>query len=127
MMASVLVVEDEVTIREMVSYNLEKQGHRVAAVGSGEEALAVADMQSFDAVVLDRMLPGVDGLAVCRELRNDPRTRSIPIIMLTALSGDADIVAGLREGADDYVTKPFSPKILVARVAAALRRKEDEF
>ena len=126
-MASVLVVEDEAAIREIVSYNLSKQGHRVAAVGSGEVALAVADLQSFDAVVLDRMLPGVDGLAVCRELRNDPRTRSIPIIMLTALSGDADVVAGLREGADDYVTKPFSPKVLVARVEAALRRKEDEF
>ena len=126
-MASVLVVEDEAAIREIVSYNLSKQGHRVAAGGSGEVALAVADLQSFDAVVLDRMLPGVDGLAVCRELRNDPRTRSIPIIMLTALSGDADVVAGLREGADDYVTKPFSPKVLVARVEAALRRKEDEF
>jgi len=122
-MDSVLVVEDDAAIREMVNYNLSREGYRVAAVGTGELALALTDIQSFDAVILDRMLPGVDGLTVCRELRNNPRTRDIPIIMLTALSGESDVVFGLKEGADDYVAKPFSPKVLVARVQAALRRR----
>ncbi len=127
MMDSVLVVEDEAAIREVLSYNLSREGYQVASVGSGEEALAVAELQSFDIVVLDRMLPGVDGLSVCRALRNNPRTRAIPIIILTALSGESDMVSGLQEGADDYVTKPFSPKVLVARVRAALRRKRGDY
>jgi len=126
-MDSVLVVEDEAAIREMVSYNLSREGFRVATVGSGEEALAVVELQAFDVVLLDWMLPGVDGLTVCRELRNNPKTRNIPIIMLTALSGEADVISGLKEGADDYVAKPFSPKVLVVRVQAALRRKRADY
>jgi len=126
-MESVLVVEDESAIREMVSYNLSRAGYRVAAVGTGELALAVAELQSFDIVVLDRLLPGVDGSVVCRELRNNPKNRAVPIIMLTALSRESDVVSGLKEGADDYVTKPFSPKVLVARVQAALRQKQEDY
>jgi len=126
-MDSVLLVEDEEDIREMVSYNLSREGYQVAAVETGEEALAVADLRSFDLVVLDRMLPGMDGLSVCRELRENPRTRTVPIIILTALGGESDVVSGLGQGADDYVTKPFSPKVLLARVRAALRGKRADY
>jgi len=126
-MQSVLVVEDEAPVRELVSYTLSKQGYQVGAVASGEDALAVVNIRSFDAVILDRMLPGVDGLTVCRELRKDPRTRDVPIIILTAIGGESDVVSGLSEGADDYISKPFSPKVLVARVQAALRRKKRDY
>ncbi len=126
-MQSVLVVEDEPDIRELVDYNLSQEGYRVTAVESGEDAMAVVQIRSFDLVILDRMLPGMDGLAVCRELRGNAATRSVPIIILTALGDESDEVAGLGEGADDYVTKPFSPKVLLARVEAALRSKEGSY
>jgi len=126
-MDSVLLVEDEAAIREMVSYNLSHAGFDVAAVETGELALAMTELQTFDVVILDRMLPGIDGPSVCRKLRSTPKTRSLPIIMLTALSGEADVLDGLKGGADDYVSKPFSPRVLVARVRAALRRKMGDY
>ena len=121
---SMLIVEDEGDIRELVSYNLLKEGYQVAGVASGEEALASVEARPPDLVVLDLMLPGVDGLTVCRTLKSDPKTASILILMLTAKGEESDIVAGLNLGADDYVTKPFSPKVLIARIRAVLRRTE---
>ena len=120
--ASILVVEDEEDIRDLVSYHLVKEGYRVAGVASGEEALASAVSQPPDLIVLDLMLPGLDGLAVCRHLRANPKTAGILIVMLTAKGEEADVVTGLNQGANDYVTKPFSPRVLLARIRAALRR-----
>ena len=118
----ILVVDYEREILELVTYNLKKEGYRVTAVGSGEEALAATRTGAPDLVVLDLMLPGVDGLDVCRRLKGDAKTRAIPIVMLTAKGTEADVVAGLELGASDYVTKPFSPRVLTARVRAVLRR-----
>jgi two-component system, OmpR family, alkaline phosphatase synthesis response regulator PhoP len=123
---SVLVVEDEEDIRELVSYNLLKEGYQVAGVASGEDALTAVESRTPDLVLLDIMLPGLDGLSVCRKLKGNPKFESIPIIMLTAKGEEPDIVAGLNMGADDYVTKPFSPKVLLARIQAVLRRAETE-
>lgn len=122
----ILVVDDEEDILELVQYNLEKEGFRVTVVGSGEEALLVARKELPKLIVLDLMLPGVSGLDVCRLLKSDDPTRAIPIIMLTAKGEDADIVSGLELGADDYITKPFSPRVLVARIRAALRRLQQK-
>jgi two-component system phosphate regulon response regulator PhoB len=122
----VLVVDDEEDILELVEYNLAKNGFQVTCVTTGEDALKAARSQSPDTVVLDLMLPGTDGLEVCRQLKTDPRTKAIPIVMLTARGEESDVISGLEMGADDYVTKPFSPKVLVARVKAVLRRKADE-
>ena len=119
---SVLVVDDEEDIQELVRYNLAKEGYSVACAGTGEEALKAARSDRPDLIVLDLMLPGVDGLEVCRTLKADSDTAHVPVIMLTAKGEEADIVAGLELGADDYVTKPFSPRILVARVRAVLRK-----
>jgi two-component system phosphate regulon response regulator PhoB len=120
----ILVVEDEEDIRELLRYNLEKEGLQVTAAVSGEEGLALVDQTLPDLVLLDLMLPGMDGLEVCRRLKSDDRTRRLPLIMLTAKGEEADIVAGLELGADDYVTKPFSPRVLLARVRAVLRRRQ---
>jgi two-component system alkaline phosphatase synthesis response regulator PhoP len=122
--ASVLVVEDEENILELVTFNLKREGYKVTGVASGEEALAAARSKRPDLVVLDLMLPGIDGLEVCRRLRRDERTAEVPIIMLTARGEEADIVTGLELGADDYLTKPFSPKVLLARIRTVLRRRE---
>ncbi|MBN2205554.1 MAG: response regulator [Thermoleophilia bacterium] len=119
---TVLVVDDEEDILELVKYNLAKEGYTVVAVASGEDALAASRTKLPDAVVLDLMLPGLDGLEVCRRMKSDPTTRHIPIVMLTAKGTEADIVTGLELGASDYVTKPFSPRVLTARVKAVLRR-----
>jgi len=119
----VLIVEDEEDIRELVSYHLLKEGYQVASVASGEEALTVAETQTPDLILLDVMLPGMDGLTVCQRLRASPKTADVAIMMLTAKSEEVDIVRGLNLGATDYVTKPFSPKVLLARVRAVLRRK----
>jgi two-component system alkaline phosphatase synthesis response regulator PhoP len=116
---SILVMEDEEDILELLKYNLAKEGYRVTAVGSGEEGLKAT---LPDLVLLDLMLPGMDGLEVCRRFKQDARTRHVPIVMLTAKGEEADIVAGLELGADDYITKPFSPRVLLARVRAVLRR-----
>jgi len=119
---SVLIVEDEEDIRELISYNLLKEGFQVASVALGEEALVAADARPPDLILLDLMLPGMDGLTVCHKLKNQPKTKAIPIVMLTAKGEESDIVAGLNLGADDYITKPFSPKVLLARARAVLRR-----
>ena len=118
----VVIVEDEEEIRELVRYNLAKEGYAVSCLESGEEALRRVPREQPDLVILDLMLPGVDGLEVCRTLKSDPSTREIPILMLTAKSEEADIVTGLELGSDDYITKPFSPRVLTARIRAALRR-----
>jgi two-component system phosphate regulon response regulator PhoB len=123
-MEKILVVEDEEDLVELIRYNLAKEAFQVRAVESGEAALRLASAETFDLVLLDLMLPGMDGLEVCRRLRAAPRTARLPIVMVTAKGEDADVVAGLSLGADDYVTKPFSPKVLVARVKAVLRRIE---
>jgi len=120
----VLIVEDDEDIRELVSYHLLKEGYQVASVASGEEALTSAEAQTPDLILLDVMLPGMDGLTVCQRLRASPRTADVAIMMLTAKSEEADIIRGLNLGATDYVTKPFSPKVLLARVRAVLRRKQ---
>jgi len=118
----IFVVEDEEEIQELVRYNLAKEGFVVSCVDSGEEALRKIPRERPDLIVLDLMLPGVDGLEVCRSLKGDSSTRDIPIVILTAKGEEADVVTGLELGADDYVTKPFSPRVLTARIRAALRR-----
>lgn len=118
----ILVVEDECDIRELVRHNLVKEGYNLTCVSSGEDALTAAFASLPDLIILDIMLPGIDGLNVCRMLRQDARTREIPIMLLTAKTSDEDVVVGLEVGADDYITKPFSPKVLAARVRALLRR-----
>ena len=119
----ILVVDDEEDILELIRYNLEKEGLQVVALTSGEEALRKARTDPPDLIVLDLMLPGMDGLDVCREFKSNPVTTRVPIIMLTAKGEDADIVTGLELGADDYITKPFSPRVLLARIKVVLRRR----
>lgn len=119
----ILVVDDEEDILELVSFNLTKEGYRVICTTTGEKAIEIIRTQRPDLVVLDLMLPGINGLEVAKILKHDPGTRDILIVMLTAKGEESDIVAGLELGADDYVTKPFSPRILAARVKAVLRRK----
>ncbi len=119
-----LVVDDEEDLLELVRYNLSKDGYAVECVATGEEALKSARREPPDLIVLDLMLPAVDGLEVCRRLKADTKTRDIPIIMLTAKSEESDMIAGLERGADDYIAKPFSPRVLTARVKALLRRQE---
>ncbi len=121
-MSRILIVEDDVDIANLVERYLRRAGHDADVVGAGDRALASARQRVPDLVVLDLMLPGLDGMEVCRTLRRDAATRTVPIIMLTARSEEADRIAGLQEGADDYVTKPFSAAELVARVDALLRR-----
>jgi len=121
---TVLVVEDDADIQEVVSYNLAREGFNVQRALTGEEGLRMAKSRKPDLIVLDLMLPGMDGMEVCRRIRKDPEIRKMPIVMLTAKAEDVDVVTGLEIGADDYVTKPFSPKILTARIRAVLRRGE---
>lgn len=119
----VLVVDDEEDILELLKFNLSREGYQVPCAESGEQALGLIRSENPDLIVLDLMLPGIDGLEVTRRLKNDPNTKNLPIVMLTAKGEEADIVTGLELGADDYITKPFSPRILVARVRAIFRRK----
>ncbi|MDP6766270.1 MAG: response regulator transcription factor [SAR324 cluster bacterium] len=121
---SVLVVEDEEDIMEVIRFNLEKEGYEVNHALSGEKALQLIEKKLPTLVLLDLMLPGINGLDLCRILKQNDRTKGIPVIMLTAKSEDADIVAGLEMGAEDYITKPFSPRVLLARVRTVLRRRE---
>jgi len=118
----ILVIEDEEDILALVHYNLAREGFQVACATSGEEGLRLVEEQP-DLILLDLMLPGIDGLEVCRRLRGGEAAAGLPIIMMTAKGEESDVVAGLELGADDYVTKPFSPKILLARVRAVLRRR----
>jgi phosphate regulon transcriptional regulator PhoB len=122
MSSRVLIVEDEPDIRELVVHHLKREGYQVSAAASGEEALRQVQALPPDLVLLDLMMPAMDGLEVCRRLRQDPATASLPIVMLTAKGDEIDRVLGLEIGADDYVVKPFSPKELLARVRAVLRR-----
>src|SRR5271157_4376087 len=122
----ILVVEDEEEIQELIAYNLNKEGFRTVAALSGEDALKKARSEKVDLVLLDLMLPGMDGLDVCRALKKGEKTQAIPVVMLTAKGEESDIVSGLELGADDYIVKPFSPKILVARIKTVLRRKRAE-
>ena len=124
---SILVVEDEKDIRELLKYNLEKEGYQVFGAATGEEALRAIRDRRLDLILLDLMLPGIDGLEVCRRIKGEAQTQHLPIIMLTAKGEEADIVTGLELGADDYITKPFSPRVLLARVRAALRRRNVQF
>ena len=121
-----LIVEDEKDIVELVHYNLEKEGYSVTAVTSGEDALKALERDLPALIVLDLMLPGMDGLETCRLIKQEPKAKNIPIIMLTAKSEESDVIVGLKLGADDYVTKPFSPKILLARIKAVMRRTAEK-
>ncbi len=122
--ATILVVEDDADIQQLVSYNLIKSGFNVTCADSGEEALQLLEQEEVDLIILDLMLPGKDGMEVCTLIRKKEHAAQPPIIMLTAKSEEDDIITGLASGADDYVTKPFSPKVLIARVQALLRRKQ---
>ncbi len=122
MSESILVVDDEKDLAELVEYNLAKEGYRVFTAGNGVDALKIARKEIPSLIVLDIMLPGMQGLEVLRELKKKPESQDIPVILLTAKGGELDKVLGLELGADDYVTKPFSPRELVARVKAVLRR-----
>ena len=119
---TILVIEDDPDIRELLEYNLEREGYRILTAKSGEKGLEQATNKLPALIMLDLMLPGIDGLEVCRRLKRSDDTTGIPLIMLTAKGEESDVVLGFELGADDYITKPFSPRELVARVRAVLRR-----
>lgn len=118
----ILIVEDEEDIRELLEFNLAREGYRVEQAETGEDGYSQISRSLPSLVLLDLMLPGMDGLDVCRKVKQDPRTQHIPVIILSAKGEESDIVVGLELGADDYITKPFSPKILLARIKTVLRR-----
>ena len=122
----ILVIDDEEDILELLQYNLVREGYDVIPVASGEIGCEIAKRKQPDLILLDLMLPGIDGLEVTKALKKDLSTQNIPIIMLTAKGEEADIVTGLEIGADDYITKPFSPRIVIARMKAVMRRKINE-
>jgi len=126
MKETILIVEDEKDIVKMLDYNFKKEGFKTLSTNDGEDALDLATRECPDLIILDLMLPGIDGLEVCKTLKKENRTASIPIIMLTAKSQETDKIVGLELGADDYVTKPFSPRELIARIKAVLRRAKDK-
>lgn len=126
MREKILIVEDEKDIVKMLEYNLKKEGFRTISCHDGEDGLDLAKREHPDLIILDLMLPGMDGLEVCKTLRKESRTQCIPIIMLTAKAQEADKIVGLELGADDYVTKPFSPRELIARIKAVLRRAREK-
>jgi len=120
----IFIVEDDEDIQELISYNLVRNSFTVKAFTNGEEFLEYLETDACDLAVLDLMLPGMDGLEICKKLKKSPRTEHIQVIMLTAKGEESDIITGLELGADDYIVKPFSPKVLIARIKAVLRRKE---
>ena len=124
---NILVVEDDPGIKELISFNLSNQGHQVFEANNGEIGIEKARKKLPDLILLDLMLPGIHGLDVCRIIKADQETKDIPIIMVTAMGQEEDIVKGLETGADDYITKPFSIKVLLARVSAVLRRSFEEY
>jgi DNA-binding response OmpR family regulator len=124
MARKILVVDDEAVLADTIAYNLEQEGYQVIIAADGTSALSAVDSEHPDLIVLDLMLPGIDGLEVCRQLRREDKTATVPIIMLTAKSDEIDKVVGLEVGADDYVTKPFGRRELLARVRALLRRAD---
>ncbi|MBI9020151.1 MAG: response regulator transcription factor [Verrucomicrobia bacterium] len=119
----ILIIEDEEDIRELVRYNLERENFTVSEAESGEAGLKAVARKKPDLILLDLMLPGKDGLQICRELKQNAEVRDIPVVMMTAKGEESDIVTGLELGAEDYIVKPFSPKVMVARIKAVLRRK----
>ncbi|MFH2049950.1 MAG: response regulator transcription factor [bacterium] len=121
----ILVIEDEAEIQELIAYNLERDGYLVSCASTGEEGYKIAVRERPDLILLDIRLPGMDGLDVCKLLKNNEITGKIPVIMLTARAEVSDIVTGLEIGADDYITKPFSPKILIARIRSRLRASKE--
>ena len=123
---NILVVDDEADLVELVSYNLKKEGFIVDSASDGETALTRIRKGKYDLLILDLMLPGIQGMELCRILRNDPKTSVLPIIMLTAKGEEVDRILGLEMGADDYMAKPFSPRELLARVKAVLRRSKEK-
>ncbi len=123
--ARILAVDDEEDLLELVRYALTREGYDVTCVETGEDCIRQARQRHPDLILLDLMLPGIDGLDVCKTLKGEDRTRAIPVVMLTAKGDDADIVTGLELGADDYITKPFSAKVLAARIKAILRRRDE--
>ncbi|WP_425059720.1 Alkaline phosphatase synthesis transcriptional regulatory protein PhoP [Sporomusa carbonis] len=126
MTGKILIVDDELNIRELIKFNLEKESYKVLEAGDGQTAINIAKADRPDLIVLDLMLPGIDGLEVCRIIKNSRETTAIPIIMLTAKNEEIDKVIGLELGADDYLTKPFSPRELLARIKAVLRRSQKD-
>jgi len=122
---TILLVEDEDDIASLIAFTLEQEKYNAIRAATGEEGLEFARRRKPALVVLDLMLPGMDGLEVCKRLRNDPATAAIPILMLTAKGEETDVVVGLELGADDYLVKPFSPKVLLARIKAVLRRRDE--
>ncbi len=122
----VLVIEDDEDIQELLKYNLVKEGYQPFQALTGEAGLQAVRKKDPDLIVLDLMLPGLDGLEVCKKLKKDPRTEAVPVLMLTAKGEESDVVTGLELGAEDYMTKPFSPKVLIARLRAILRRRQGE-
>ncbi len=124
--ASILLVEDERDLLELLKYNLEREGYQTRTAETGEEGLKAARGDTPDLILLDLMLPAMDGLEVCRSLKSREQTANVPVIMLTAKGEESDIVRGLEMGADDYITKPFSPRVLLARIQAVLRRNNGE-
>jgi two-component system, OmpR family, alkaline phosphatase synthesis response regulator PhoP len=123
---NILVIEDDEDIQELILHNLSKNGFSVTAASSGEDGLKKLRQNVFNCVLLDLMLPGMDGLDVCRIIKKDSKLQSVPIIMITARGEETDIVSGLELGADDYIVKPFSPRVLIARIHSILRRKSGE-
>lgn len=123
---TILVVDDEEDILELVRHHLKREGYEVLCADSGEKALMATRSNPVDLIMLDLMLPGIDGLEVTRKLKNDPQTKHMPILMMSAKGEESDVVTGLELGADDYVTKPFSPRILIARTRAIIRRGGNE-
>jgi DNA-binding response OmpR family regulator len=120
--AKILVVDDEEDILELVRFNLSREGHEVLCAETGEKALEILKSKPVDLMVLDLMLPGIDGFSVAKRVKNDPRLQHVPIVMLTAKGSETDVVTGLQLGAEDYITKPFSPRVLIARIHKILRR-----
>ena len=118
----IFLIEDDKDIVELIQYNLEREGFEVAAIATGEEAINRLDKDIPNLIILDLMLPGIDGLETCRLIKQESKTKSIPIIMVTAKSEESDVIVGLQLGADDYITKPFSPRVLLARIKTVMRR-----
>lgn len=122
----ILVIEDDEDIQTLITHNLTREGFKVTVAGSGNEGMNKMRQDMYGCILLDLMLPGIDGLEICRLAKKDPQTQNIPIIMVTAKGEESDIVSGLELGADDYIVKPFSPRVLVARVRSILRRRNQK-
>lgn len=122
----ILVIEDDDDIQELIKHHLSKEGYRVSLASTGEDGASKLTKEPYDCVLLDLMLPGMDGLEVCKLMKKNPKLQNVPVIMVTAKGEESDIVSGLELGADDYIVKPFSPKVLIARVRATLRRMSSD-